>query len=844
MDGAGKDFFVSFTGADVAWAEWIAVELERVGYTTFSQVLDIHPGQDFVHEMQRASSTAARTIAVLSPAYTRSEFGEAEWRAAFVRDPSGEQGLLIPIRVQGTPPGMLRSRVYVDLVGCDEDTARSRLLKGVGPAGERPTSAVFPGSPPVDRGAERAVFPGRMPEISNLPARNLAFTGRTALLERLRERLAEAAVAAVLPVEAVHGLGGVGKTELVTEFAHRYGSDYELIWWIDAEQPTTAAAALARLGARLRVPVVADQETIISGLFEVLRRRERWLLIYDNAEQPHALDGLLPPGGMGSVLVTSRWSSWGQHAARLRVDVLDRGESVQLLSRRTGLVDEASLSSLGEVAELVGDLPLALEEAAAYLEQTATGVQAYLGLLRKRARELFALDPGALAGMSGRQADERRVATVWSVSLDRVQAHAPAAEALLDLSAFLGPDIPRTLPAEHSDVLPEQLATVVADRLVYDRVLATLGSYSLVELSADTINVHRLVQAVVRARLGPETEPAAAASAVGLVRAAFPNDSWEVARWPDCARLLPHLLAVCDHAQRLRVAGEQAGWLLDRASTYLRERGLYAQALPLAERGVVVTEGALGSDDVEVGWRLDGQARVLQYLGDLTGARTQLERALQISEAAHGPDHPDIGTLRNNLGSVLQDLGDLTGARTQLERALQIGEAALGPDHPTIGTLRGNLGRVLQDLGDLTGARTQLERALQIGEAALGPDHPTIGTRRNNLGQVLQALGDLPGARTQLERALQISEAALGPDHPTIGTLRNNLGQVLQALGDLTGARTQLERALQISEAALGPDHPQTLTIRRRFGQLPPDSSGAAAQDDGTPPTTDADQIP
>ena len=183
-------------------------------HTTFSQVLDIRAGHDFVHAMQHAAATAACTIAVLSPAYARSEFGEAEWRAAFVEDPSGEQRVLIPVRVQtGTPPGMLRSRVYIDLVDCDEETARARLLTGVGPTGDRPTTAVFPGGPRTDRGGEAVVFPGRAPEISNLPARNLAFTGRNQLLAQLRERLTDATVAAVLPVEAVHGLGGVGKTE-------------------------------------------------------------------------------------------------------------------------------------------------------------------------------------------------------------------------------------------------------------------------------------------------------------------------------------------------------------------------------------------------------------------------------------------------------------------------------------------------------------------------------------------------------------------------------------------------------------------------------------------------------
>ena len=337
---AGMDFFVSYTGADVAWAEWIAVELERVGYTTFCQVLDIRPGQDFVHEMQRAAETAARTIAVLSPAYSRSEFGEAEWRTALTGDPSGEQSRLIPVRVQvSSPPGLLRSRVCIDLFDCAEDVARARLLDGVGPAGPRPTTAAFPGK--QERGASLAL---RLPRQDSRDQQSAVsepgFHRPRRLLATLRERLREATVAEMLPVEAVHGLGGVGKTELITEFAHRYAGDFDLVWWIDAEQPTTAAAALVHLAGRLGVPVVANQEAMINTLFDLLRRRERWLLVYDNAEQPQALNGLLPPGGRGSVLVTSRWSAWGQRAARLRVDVLKRAESVQLLSQRTGLIDK------------------------------------------------------------------------------------------------------------------------------------------------------------------------------------------------------------------------------------------------------------------------------------------------------------------------------------------------------------------------------------------------------------------------------------------------------------------------------------------------------------------------
>ena len=420
--------------------------------------------------------------------------------------------------------------------------------------------------------------------MSNLPPRNRNFSGREGLLLRLYADLRADAAAAVLPVGAVHGLGGVGKTQLALEYAHRYHSDYDLVWWIPAAEPSTAATALAALAGRVGVPAASDQQAVIDALFELLRRRDRWLLIYDNAEQPDTLQGLLPAAGAGSVLITSRWSAWRGHAQPLPVTVLDRRESVQLLVDRSGLPDPDredldQSDQLDQLAELVGDLPLALAEAAAYLEQTRIGLGDYLQLLRSRARELFGLNTSASAEVSGAAADQRRVATVWSVSLDRIRHEIPAAEALLELCAFLGPGIPRTLFCTHPEAVPDPLAEVVSDALAYNQVLAGAARYSLIELDAHSIGVHRLVQAVVRARLAPEQEADAAATAVGLIWKAFPRDSWEAATWPACARVLPHLLAVCEHAERLHVAGEQTGRLLNRASTYLYERGQYGQAL-------------------------------------------------------------------------------------------------------------------------------------------------------------------------------------------------------------------------------------------------------------------------
>jgi tetratricopeptide (TPR) repeat protein len=770
-DSGGRDFFISYTGADRAWAEWIAVQLEAAGYTTLLQAWDFRPGSDFVEHMHRAIEQTERTIALLSQRYLASVFAAAEWHAIFAKDPSGQAGLLVPVRIEDCePPGLLRTRVYIDLVDTDEPTAQQRLLDGVKGKGARPTSAPFPGAV---RAAKR--FPGQALAVTNLPARNPHFTGRSQLLEQLRAQLWAESGVVVTQTGAIHGLGGVGKTELALQFAHRYQADYEIIWWIAAEQPTSVTADLAALAEELGIERVADQAEMVKLLFKELRQREGWLLVYDNAERPGRLAGLLPPGGGGHVLVTSRWGAWRHQATPLQVSVLARDESIAFLAKRIGADDQATL---GALAELLGDLPLALEEAAAYLEETGEGLGKYLELVRDRARELFGLDQPT----ADEHGDQRRVATVWSLSLERVHREAPAAEALLSLCAFLAPEIPRGLPRERPQVLPEEVAQVVSDALVYNRMLAVVGGYSLATVTPTTLGVHRLVQAVIQARLGNAGERRWAEIGVRLLRESFPDESWEVANWPSCERLLPHVLAVAGHAERLRVAGGQVGWLLDRASTYLRERGQYGQARPLAERALAVTEEVLGANDPEVAWRRNNLGRVLRAFGDLAGARAQLERALAIREGALGPDHSDVASTRNSLGLVLQDLGDLQAAKEQYERVLAIGEVTFGPDHPDVAVGRNNLGRVLQALGDLEGARAQLERALAVSEAALGPDHPDVAIRRNNLGRVLQDLGDLAGARAQLERALEIGEAALGPDHPTVAIYRSDLGSLLQAL--------------------------------------------------------------
>jgi tetratricopeptide (TPR) repeat protein len=534
---------------------------------------------------------------------------------------------------------------------------------------------------------------------------------------------------------------------------------------------------------------------------DALRVRDCWLLVFDNAEQPDEVARWQPGGDGGHLLVTSRNPAWGALAHPIQVDVLDRTEAVSLLLRRTPDQDQASATHL---AEQLGDLPLALEQAAAYLEQTGMPLAAYLAAYQRRRRPLRAkARPVAYQG---------QIDTTWQLTIDQL---APAGIELLRLCAFLAPEaIPLDLFTAAPDRLPAALATAVAEdgEVGVQEAAGVCYRYSLVARDHTGIRVHRLVQQVVRARLAEHDRQAHIATAVELLAAAFPPTSElrDPACWPCCAQLFSHVLAAADHAHATGQSTITTASLLGRAGTYLhlQRRAEHRTARELLERALAIYETTVGAHQVEVGGILNSLGLVFRDEADLAGARAHLERALAIQEATLGLGHPDVGVTLERLGRVLRDQGDLAGARAHLERAHIVLQAALGPEHPWVGRNLDYLGLVLHDQGDLAGARGHLEQAHAILQTALGPDHPWVGRSLDSLGQVLRDQGDLTGARGHLERALAIDEATIGADHPQVGSILENLGHVLHDQGDLDGARACLERASAIYEAAFGPEHP------------------------------------
>jgi tetratricopeptide (TPR) repeat protein len=768
-----------------AIAQEVAEALTEKGYKVLVQDYDIPLGSSFVERMHEAVSNSRDLIILfthdyLQSAYTRKEFTSFEAQ----RLRSVEERHIVVLRCEDAPlVGLLSDTVYQNLAGIEDPGERKRRIIA---AAERQSQA----APPPPR------------PFIGVPPRIASFTGRADELDRLDAILMQDKPAAVTQASvgraAVQGMGGVGKTSLAIEYAHRFRGLYAGVCWCAAETRSGLLSALAGLAVALSA-ATAEEADVEKAAKAALRRlaeqRATWLLIYDNVTAPDYIADLLPSAG-ARVLITSRFSDWSELADEVALDVLPLEEGIALLQNRTGRSDAGGAQKL---AEALGRLPLALDHAAAYCKRTQMQFGDYAG---KASTLIDAAPRGAVY--------PRSIAATFNLAIAEVVAQCQAAEALM---AYLAQCAPERIPM----MLVEGAVQDERERM---KALATLAEVSIVkhdpfEDGSPAVTVHRLVQRLARARaLAKGLAQSVSECVIERLAAIYPTTfrtapyAFDLSAWSVCDQLTPHVIALRQtYSEGAPSLALKLADLLNRVGAYFHGRAAYTQAMPLIRDAPATREKLLGPEHPLTAQSLHDLARVLSYLNDFSGARPLLERALAIREKVLGAEHPLTVQSLNDLARVLRYQNDFSGARPLLERALAIREKTLGADHPDTAMSLNNLARFLQARGDTLEARQLLERGLSICEKALGPRHPNTASSLNNLGLLLRAQGEQAKALPLFERALAIYESTLGPEHPTANRVRSNAARVYLALGNPTVALNFAQAALLSHEKILGTNH-------------------------------------
>ncbi|WP_439383254.1 FxSxx-COOH system tetratricopeptide repeat protein [Amycolatopsis lexingtonensis] len=639
--------------------------------------------------------------------------------------------------------------------------------------------------------------------IWNIPARTVTFTGRDKLLTGLRDALCAGHPAVV---QALNGMGGVGKTTTAIEYAHRHAGDYDVAWWVPSEDPTLVPGHLVDLARTLGVATEKDSPAgALALLSGALRSRGRWLVVFDNAEDPDALRPLLPAGG-GHVIITSRNPDWDDIGAALPVREFIRSESVNLLRSRCSRL---TATDADRIADTLGDLPLAVDQAARLLATTGWTADTYLDLHAKRTSEVQARrEKGSRYPVS--------VAAAWTMSFDQLGRDNPAALNTLTLVAWLAPEpVPLTLLTHQTGDAGE----AARDPLAFADITAALRSRGMAEVTTTTIQLHRVPAALLRARTRhditaeDDEDSTWPAIAVRLLYVGLPDNPWNnPASWPRWQALLPHILTVCTSERALPTRTTEVAYLLDRAGIYLQTRGNLRAAILLQERAYTVAKDAYDHDHPFSLAVANNFAIILRSLGEHERARELDENSLARRQRILGDDDPVTLTSASNLAIDLRNLREHGRARQLDEDTLARRIRILGEDHPDTLTSASNLAIDFFDLGEHGRARELDEDTLARRIRILGEDHPDTLTSASNLAGDLRNLGEHGRARELDEDTLARRIRILGEDHPDTLTSASNLAGDLRNSGEHERARQLAEDTLARRQRILGEDHRDTLT--------------------------------
>ncbi len=687
---------------------------------------------------------------------------------------------------------------------------------GVGPTQAKPAKTL-PGEPTRNGGTASTPAP-----VISLPYPSLGglFKGRDVFLRELHASLSRSAAGrTAITGSALYGLGGIGKTRAAVEYAWAHQEAYTALLFVIAETPEALRRNLAALAGPLALNLpqqhAAEEEVRLRAVLDELRAHPGWLLILDNLDTSEAVreaDRLLSTLTGGRAVITSRLANFAAHFDPLALDVLGIDDSVAFLLERTGkrrhrTADDPAMARL--LAEDLGRLALALEQAAAFIDQRQISFSRY--------RELWRENWDKVAGWSDQRLTNypHAVAVTWQTSVDQLT---PAGRRLLERLAWFAPE---PVPAFLLDVpVPDVEGEDLAD------ALAALADYSFARRNPDKqeFSIHRLVLDVTRRGFGEGERRRRLVEALAWLNDAFADDPKDVRNWPRLDPLAPHAQVIVAHADDAEIS-EPTGHLMNALGLLTQSKARYDDAEPLCRRALAIAERSYGPDHPNVAVHLNDLASLLQDTNRLSEAEPMYRRALAIDEKSYGPNHPNVARDLNNLAGLLWATRRLSEAEPMYCRALAIDERSCGPGHPNVAIRLNNLALLLQATNRMSEAEPMYRRALAIDEKSYGPDHPNVARELNNLAELLRATNRLAEAEPMYRRALAIHEKSYGADHPSVAAGLNNLAELLRTSNGLSEAEPMYRRAIAISEKSYGPDHPNIATSLNNLALLLEDTN-------------------
>jgi MinD-like ATPase involved in chromosome partitioning or flagellar assembly/tetratricopeptide (TPR) repeat protein len=784
------EVIIEFRPQDQVWAEWIAGVIAGAGAVSRERRLGEPAPVD--HEEEPAASSQILTIV------------SATYVAQHEAQPPLRPRTSLPVYVTATRPlPEFPSQAAAFLAGVPEQDAIGRVRKLLGLAAVPPAA---------DTWYPLARYPGAEPKIDRVPARNARFTGREYDLQELRGQLRSHGRPVVLPV-TLHGLGGVGKTQIALEYAHRFRTEYDLVWWLDCGQPAFIDASLADLAVQMQsafslsLPAnanVAELARVVLAALGQANPARRWLLIYDNAEDIEEIEPYLPAGN-GHLLITSRNRAWSEQSwASLLVEVFSRPESVAHLRQRVPWLtaDEAD-----QVAEMLGDLPLAVATAGAWLAETAYSVPDYLHQLESQAPRTLSV--AQLADYP------QPVSQTWDLSLNRLQERSPAAARLLGLCSVLAPRI--ALDLIYSQAMAgvlEPYDPALSERMIIGRVVQQINRLALIKLdsNANRVHVHRLVQAVVQGRMSPAELASARLDVHQVLAAARPGrDVDDPESWSRFRLIWPHL----DPSRAVTSVQEEARQLFVDRVRYLWLRHDLERGRELGEE-VDRTWTAMLSDEPNQDIALPLRRQLLQLRFNLANilrdeahygeARALDEALLREQQELLGREHPHTLMTMGSLATDLKALGQYREALPMDEVTYPAWKELYGEDHVRTLAAASDLATSYRLTADLRQALPLDGDTLERHRRTLGPLHPNTLLSTANFARDLLEAGRYDEAVTLMLSARYACVEALGAESLAALNAQTVLGIALRSTGRPEQAEPHFQEALE--------------GLSRRFGEL------------------------